>query len=231
MADDFTSGFLAGQSDNGNGFGGCSWWVVIIIFAMIFGWGGNGFGWGGNGGGQGSAVDGYVLNSDFAQVERKLDAVNNGICSLGYDQLAQMNGINTNIAALGMDMQAGFNAANIATLQGQNALSSQLAQCCCDNKSAIADVKYAMSMNTRDVMENDNANYRAISERLTAMEMARKDERIAEQAQRISALELASSQAVQNQYLINQLRPSPVPAWTVPAPYCYSNNSNNCGCM
>lgn len=224
MADDFTSGFLAGQSDNGGGFGSCSWWVVIIIFAMIFGWGGNGFA------GGGGAMNGYVLTSDFANIERKLDGVNNGICSLGYDQLAQMNGINSNIAGLGMQMQSGFNAANIATLQGQNALSSQLAQCCCDNRAATADLKYSMSMNTRDVLENDNANYRALNERLTQMEIARKDERIAEQTQRINALELAASQSMQNQYLINQLRPSPVPAWTVPAPYCYQQ-SNCGGCM
>ncbi|MBQ0067365.1 MAG: hypothetical protein KBS60_04170 [Phascolarctobacterium sp.] len=191
---------------------------------MIFGWGGNGFA--GNGGG---AMNGYVLTSDFANIERKLDGVNNGICSLGYDQLAQMNGINSNIAGLGMQMQSGFNAANIATLQGQNALSAQLAQCCCDNRAATADLKYSMSMNTRDIVDNDNANYRAINERLTQMEMARKDERIAEQTQRINALELAASQSMQNQYLINQLRPAPVPAWTVPAPYCYQQ-SNNCGC-
>ena len=67
-----------------SGFGGFGWggdgaWLIILflIFA-VFGWGGNG--WGNNAGNSGGVVDGYVLASDFANIERKLDAVNNGIC-------------------------------------------------------------------------------------------------------------------------------------------------------
>lgn len=61
------------------GFGGDGAWWIIILFLFVFcGWGNNG--WGNNGNNSGGVVDGYVLTSDFANIERKLDAVNNGIC-------------------------------------------------------------------------------------------------------------------------------------------------------
>ena len=55
------------------GFGGENGWWVILFIILMFGWGRNGYG------NNGGVVDGYVLTSDFASVERKLDAVNNGI--------------------------------------------------------------------------------------------------------------------------------------------------------
>ena len=75
------TGYLAGQSDNNNGmFGGDgSWWLIILfLFALC-----NGGGWGLNGGG-GGATSGYVLTSDFANIERKLDGINNGICDATF---------------------------------------------------------------------------------------------------------------------------------------------------
>lgn len=69
-------------NDGGFGWGGGSgiWLIVLfLIFAVCGGWGNNGFG-GNNAGNGAGVVDGYVLTSDFANIERKLDAVNNGIC-------------------------------------------------------------------------------------------------------------------------------------------------------
>ena len=71
--------------NNGMGWGGdwATWIIVFLIFGM-FGWGGNGWG-GGFGGGNGAGVvDGYVLASDFSNIERKIDGVNNGICDGFY---------------------------------------------------------------------------------------------------------------------------------------------------
>lgn len=136
----FMSGFYAGRDANNNdGFGGngFGWiWILLIFAVFAGGWGGFGFG-GGMGGAQGAAQN-YVLSSDFATLqrqlsdgfgseERKLDSISNGICSLGYDQLAQMNGINTNILT-----QA--NAGQMAMMQGFNGLTSQIADCCCQNR-------------------------------------------------------------------------------------------------
>ena len=67
------------------GFGGDGAWWIIILFLFVFcGWGGNG--WGNNAGNSGGVVDGYVLTSDFANVERKIDSVNQGLCD-GFYQL------------------------------------------------------------------------------------------------------------------------------------------------
>lgn len=220
---------------NGNGFfGGDGWWV-IIIFALIFGWGGNGFG--GFGGGNG-AIQNYVLGSDFATIQRQLsdgfggvekglDTIRNGLCDGFYTEAQLVNSVNTNI------------------LQSTNAIQSQLAQCCCDNKSAIADVNYNMAMNTnatqraisdgfcqtnfnaqtntRDIVDSQNANTRAILDKLSQMEANAKDEKIAELTAMNSDLRFQASQVAQNQYLVGQLRPCPIPAYQVANPYC------NCG--
>lgn len=113
----------------GNGDG--AWWIIILFLFAFCGWGGYGYGAnGGFGGGTTSVYEGYVLGNDmsmlsrqvsdgFATQERKLDSISNGICSLGYDQLAQMNGINSNIMG------------GVNTLQGAiNGVGSQLASCC-----------------------------------------------------------------------------------------------------
>lgn len=132
-----------GFQGNGNGSflgaNGIGDLAALIIVAGLFGWGGYGNGgWGGYGGGQSTSVyEGYVLNNDFSQLskqisdtynmtDRKFEGLANGMCSMGYETQGLINGVNTNI------------------MQGTNAIQSQLAQCCCDNKSAIADVKYTI---------------------------------------------------------------------------------------
>ena len=72
----------ANTSGSGNGFGwggDGAWWIIILFLFVFCGWGGNG--WGNNGGNGGGVVDGYVLTSDFANVERKIDSVNDGLCN------------------------------------------------------------------------------------------------------------------------------------------------------
>ena len=77
-------------------------------------------------------------------------------------------------------------------------------------------------------MDNDNANFRAISDRLTASELARKDETIATQREIISNLNLATSQQNLKADLINELKPCPTPAYVVENPYSY-NGQTCCG--
>ncbi len=115
--DDFATGYLAGQdggNNNGGFFGNEGLWAVIIL-AIIFGWGnyGNGRNGGDNGmasyipylvgtgaTGQGGADTRAALSEGFYQQDtsRSLAGIQSGICSLGYDQLAQINGINAAIA-------------------------------------------------------------------------------------------------------------------------------------
>ena len=223
---------LSGQnSRNGDGlFGGNGAYWIIILFLFVFcGWGGNG--WSGNRGGQGTAMDGYVLTSDFANIERKIDGVNNGLCDGFYAQAQLINGTQ-------MQMANGFAQAELSRSNQQAALmqmlytmSANAADCCCKTQTAIQGVNYNIATqacdtrNTiqtgiRDVIENQNANARAVLDALTAQRIEAKDEKIAAQNQTIFGLQLAASQAAQNQYLVQAIRPCPNPAYIVANPYC-----------
>lgn len=227
---------IAAVTSGNDGFmgGNGAWWIIILfLFAFCGGWGNNG------GFGNGSGVtDGYVLTSDFANIERKLDGVNNGLCDGFYAQSQLINGVNTNILSQG-------NANNVAMLQGFNSLGTQLSDCCCQNRtealqsanatqrlieSGFSAAQYQRAADTcaiktevangsRDIIEAGHADARAILEKLNTQELEAKNERISELNQKINTLELAASQAVQNNTLIGALRPSPIPAYTVANPY------------
>lgn len=97
------------------GFGGDGAWWIIILFLFVFcGWGGNGWG---NNGNSGGVVDGYVLTSDFANVERKIDSVNQGLCDGFYQQAeVAVNGViplGSLIRRYGCDISLNGNAVNI----------------------------------------------------------------------------------------------------------------------
>lgn len=238
MADDFMSGFLAGQGDGnsnrGGMFGGDGWWA-IIIFALIFGWGNGGWGGNGNGSNGGGVVDGYVLTSDFANIERKLDGVNNGICDGFY---AMNTGMLNGFAGVTQAVTSGFSTAELSRANQQAALMQQLNamqrsadNCCCENRQAIAQVRYDMATqacdtrNTiqnvaRDITDNQNAGTREILNFLT-------NSRLRDLEAENSTLKLAASQAAQNNYLVNALRPAPIPAYRVQNPYSY--DANGCG--
>lgn len=244
--------------NNGNdgGFGdGNGWWVLIILFAIFGGWGNGGYGM--NAGGYGSGtqfVEAAVQRGfDTQTVINKLDGINSGICSLGYDQLAQMNGINNNIMQASFGLQNSINQVDVNAMQNANAISAQLAACCCENRQGQADIKYAMASDTcaittainqaaQNIMQNDNANYRQLHDENIALQMAQKNEQIQNQAARIAQLELQASQAQQNNYLVDTLRPCPQPAYITCNPFtgtinpygnngsCGYNNNNGCGC-
>ena len=225
------------NSSNGNGFGwggDGAWWIVLfLIFAAFGGWG-NGFGFGGGNNG-GGVVDGYVLASDFANIERKMDLINGGLCDGFY--------------AVNNSLLTGFGNAELSRCNQQAALMQQLnnmamqsANCCCETREAIQGVNYnlatqacdtrnQMQNSTRDIIDAMNCGFRSIDQRLTAQELAAKDAKIAEQNQRLFAAELAASQAAQNNYLVSTLRPSPNPAYVVANPYCCNSGySYNYGC-
>ena len=252
------TGNAGNNCNNGWGENG-AWWIILFL---IFGWGRNGYGsFGGNSGG---AADNYVLASDFAQVDRKLDTISNGIC----DSTFALNNTMTNgFAATQQTLCQGFSGINQAintngyeTRLGINGLTAELANCCCDLKQQISDcccqtqrsldgINYNMAMNasniqqtlcnnTRDIIDNQNANYRALHDEIVANRIEDKNAQIAAQQNEINALRLKASQEAQNAYLINQLKPCPDPAYIVPNPNCCYNygvtgfgyNNCNCGC-
>ena len=241
MNSEYSLSYIAAASGNrqNDGFFGCngaSWLIVLFLFVFC-GWGGN---WGGGNrtGGQGTVMDGYVLTSDFANIERKIDGVNSGLCDGFYAQAQLINGTQ-------MQMANGFSQAELSRSNQQAALmqmlytmSAQQADYCCKTQTAIQGVNYNLATqacetrNTiqtgiRDVIENQNANARAVLDALTAQRIEAKDEKIAAQNQQIFGLQLAASQAAQNSYLVQTLRPCPTPAYVVANPYCC--NQQLCG--
>lgn len=218
-----------GGAGTGSGFfNGDGIWAIILL-AIIFGWG-NG-GWGSNRQ-AGGVTDGYVLASDFSNIERKIDNVNSGICDGFY--------------AMNTGMLNGFagvtNAITTGGYETRNAisdLSAQLAGCCCENRLAQKDTQFAIAGQTsaiqqslctgfRDVIENQNATYRALHDELVANRIEDKNAQIAAQQNEINALRLRASQTEQNTFLISQLKPSPIPAYQVANPYCCQGIST-CG--
>lgn len=223
-------------NSGGFGFGGDgSWWLIVLFLFAFCGWGGNG--WGNNAGNSGGVVDGYVLTSDFANVERKIDSVNQGLCDGFYQQAQLVSG--ANMAMANGFAQAELSRANqqAALMQQLNAMQMQAANCCCENRAAIAQARYDMAAQacdtrntvqnaTRDIIDNANSNSRAILDFLTQSKM--RDLESANQE-----LRLAASQAAQNNYLISQLRPCPTPAYITCNPWSgssYGGCGTGCGC-
>ena len=224
---------------NNDGFGdGNGWWVIIFLIFAFGGFGRNGFGggFGGNGGGIG---ENYVLATDFATIERKLDAVNAGICDSTF---ALNNTVNNGFFGVQNALCQGFNGLNTALLQGNYALSSQLANCCCTVERGIDGINYNMAINTngiqqtlcnntRDIIENQNANYRALHDEIVANRIEDKNAQIVAQQNEINALRLAASQEKQNNYLVDQLAPKcPIPAFLTCNPYTGQTYTNGYGC-
>ena len=222
-----------GNGGFGWGDNGALWLIVLFLFIFAGGWG-NGFG--NNAGNSGGVVDGYVLTSDFANVERKIDSVNQGLCDGFYQQAQLVNG--TNMAMANGFAQAELSRSNqqAALMQQLTAMQMQAAECCCNQRADTAQLRYDMATQgcdtrntiqtaTRDIIDNANSNSRAILDFLTQSKL--QDLQSANQE-----LRLAASQAAQNNYLISQLRPTPIPAYQSCNPWAAGtyNGCGGCGC-
>ena len=238
---------LSGNTGNRNNdgmFGDNAWWIIVLL---LFGWGRNGFG-GGYGGNGGGVVDGYALQTDFATIERKLDSVNSGICDATF---ALNNNLNSGFFGVQNSLTQGFAGINTALLQGNYALNSAISNCCCDLKTQLADgfcsvgrgldginynnalqtstLQQTLCNNTRDIIENQNANYRALHDEIVANRIEDKNAQITAQQNEINALRLKASQEAQNAYLISQLGPKcPEPAYVVNGPTPVNFPTNCC---
>ena len=246
MLNNSTPFYMPVQPSNGNGNNGNGFWNgdgiwAVIIFALIFGWGGNGIG--GFGGGQGSAVN-YTLASDFATIQRQLsdgfnsinnalDTQNTGICNLGYTNLELTNQTN-------MNMMNGFNQ-----------VQAQLADCCCKTQQGIKDTQYAIATTgagiqsaikdcccdtEKQFMQTRYDNAQANCATLTAIDKL--GDRIIgymdnQNTQNLRdenfALKLAASQASQNNFIQNLVKPPINPCYVTQNPYCSCGNANPYG--
>lgn len=198
-SNDFATGYAVGRDSTNGGYGnggmfgnGNDWaWIVILL---LFGWGGRGFGGFGGGFGGGSCGSPCATQADLAAGFNN-SAVLSGINGIDSALCQGFNGINTAI------LQNGYN-----TQTSINGLSHQLADCCCATQRAIDSVKYENATNTcalqntiqnttRDILENANANSRAILDALNANYI-----RTLESEN--NSLKLSASQANQNAVLM-----------------------------
>lgn len=202
-------------SGNNDGWGNGSWlWFLVIIF-LCGGWNRGGL-FGGNGNG---ATDGYILTSDFANIERKIDSVNNGLCDGFYSQAQMINSLNNNISNVGYNLQNAIQGNTISGMQNTNAIQSQLAQCCCENEKLTMQSQFNLANESCATRQAIADSTRQILDALNTQEVNALKDRIAEQNQQINSLQLSASQSAQNNYLLSRLQPTPVPAY--PYSMCY----------
>lgn len=203
-------------------FGDGAWWIIILfLFCFNGGWGNNGF--------NGGADFGYQLDMQTLQNGQTAMAGNiaNGFYNLNTSLLTGFGNINT-------AMQQGFNSVVNGNLQNTYALSNQLnnmaatqAQCCCENKllteNKFAELNYNLATQacdgrrttadaTRSIIDNNNENTRSILDFLT-------QSKIDSLATENAVLKGQVSQYNQNAYLLEQLRPTPIPSYIVTSPY------------
>ena len=177
---------------NNGGFGGFGddWIGLIVILVLLGGWGNGGFGFGGFGG-----------NGGYSEVQRGFDhnSVINKLDGLTY-------GLSDSTYALTGALNSGFNSVQQTLCQGFNGLSREVADCCCQTQGAIKDVRYDLATQacdtrnliqstTRDIIDGQNANTRAILDFLTT-------DKIASLQAENQSLKLAASQSNQNAVLM-----------------------------
>ena len=260
----------------GNGFGGDGFWLIILFILLGNGaWGMGGFG--GEGGLYPWLNNSQNINGGFRDqmLSTQINGIQNGITS-GFGDVqtalcggfagvnASINGAQNAITSQMYanqiaDLERSF-AAQTANTAGMTALQAQLAQCCCDNRAATADLKYtvatencadrtAAAQNTRDIIDAQTRGTQAILDKLCALELDGVKGQLA-QAQRenlglqnqLNMASFAASQAAQNTFiqqgfsdevdaLYNRLKNCPV--GTTPV---YGNQpiftcgGNGCGC-
>lgn len=264
---------VVGNNGN-NGFGDMNsgWWLILLFLIFGNGWG-NGFGGGYGNGGAGSLYpwmnqtetinDGFrdqMLQSGITSIRDGIGNLSTQLCNCCGDmQMAVANGFsNAEIAANGRqmaNMQTAF-AGQTAMAQGFNALQSQLADCCCENRlascqtqniiqSEASTTRFADLNNTRDIIQSQTNGTQAILDKLCQLELDAKNDKITDLERQLTMANLSASQTAQNAFiqkgfsdevdaLYNRLSNCPVPTTPVygrtPIFTCNSNSGCGCGC-
>lgn len=254
QTNDFGVGYALGRDSVDNRYGNSmfggdwSWWIIILL---IFGWGNGGYGFGGNNGG--GNVLGYELGkvattndvaSGFASSAtlNSLNDIKLGQAGIQQTLCQGFSGVNQTVerglSTMGYNMATGFHGVDnaICTLgyqqaQGFNSIGHQISDCCCSTQRAIDSVKYENCKNTADIIRAGQDNTRAILDYLSA-------EKISSLQAENAGLKAQISNDRQSAYLLNELKPCPIPAYITcnpSAPYGLGygvgfNTGCGCGC-
>ena len=199
-------------------FGDNGWWIILLF--LFAGWGRGFGGFGGGGYEVAPATQADVRAAvDQQTLISKLDQQTYGLADSTYALSNAItngfHGVDTAICTLGYNMQGGFNA-----------LGHQISDCCCETGRAIergfAETNYNLATQACDTRRAIEDSTRSILDFLT-------QDKIATLAAENQSLKFAASQAAQNAYLVGELRPAPIPAYTVANPYCCNSYVNPCG--
>lgn len=186
--------------------------------------------------------------------------IQNSLCSGFAGVTASVNGAQNAIAQQMYgntiaDLERSF-AAQTATAHGMNAIQTQLAQCCCENRAATADLKYTIAseecatranstQNAQSILNAINGGIQSIKDQLCQDKIDAKNDEIATLRQSLAMKDLAASQTAQNAFiaqgfsnevdaLYNRLNSCPVPTTPVygrtPIFTCNQNSGCGCGC-
>lgn len=241
---------MGNNGNNGWGNDGGGLWAIILIIALCGGFGRNGGGIFGNGGGSSettAALDASLQRGfDTQGIISKLDGINNGICSLGYDQLSQMNGISNTVRDTGNSLQQSLQNLMVALMQQGFAQSTQAQQCCCNIENLLQQANYnrqadtcaittAIQQAAQSIMQNDNCNYRSLHDEQVAAQMAAKDDRIAQLTSALNRCDNRADNAEQTAQIMNFLNPPTVRAIPGGMPFfgpwmSWGWGGNQCGC-
>ena len=258
------------RGGNGDGFGGGfgnDWgWIILLLLFANGGWG-NGFG-GGVGGGNEIypwmnqvevTNDGFrdqMINGNVTAIRDAIGNLSTQLCNCCGDmQMALANGFAGVEQGANARQMANMNqmfANQTAMMQGFNAIQSQFADCCCENRLANCQTqniiqnegnmtRFADANNTRDLLTNQTANTQAILDKLCQLELDGKNDKIADLERQLTLANLRESQTAQNSFiqqgfnneidaLYNRLSSCPVPSVPVYGKTNIFSCNNGCGC-
>ena len=205
-------------------------YLVWMFMARSFnGWG---EGYGPGMAGVATAAGQYATQADIQRafdtntITQKLDGITNGLSDGFYavntSNLQGFNGIQR-------DLCAGFNSVNNGI--AENRFAAQ--QCCCETQKGLLENRYASEKNTLEITNAIHAEGEATRALINANTMQELRDRLEARDRDILARDFQLSQLAQNQYLVNTIKPCPIPAYLTCSPYAsvpVSAPAPTCGC-
>lgn len=232
-----------GGYNDGFGFGGGNaWWIIILL---LFGWGNRN---NGNSGGSQDWIPYMMSNNTNSDVQRGFDqaaltsgltnistGMCNGFAGVNQNLCSGFAGVNATVNNAASSAEISNNARQMANMQQlfglQTGLSNQLnnismaqQNCCCENRAAIADVKYAIATencadraavsdgvrdimaqqtaNTQALVNSTNAGFQGLMDKICQLELDAKNDKIADLQNKLTMANLAASQNAQTAAII-----------------------------
>lgn len=198
-----------------NGYGGGWFMWIIVLFALMGGWG-NGYGRNGAGLTQVEMQQGF----DTQSILRKLDGINNGLCDGFYAQNTTMlQGFN----GVQRDLCTGFSAINAGIAENRFAQQN----CCCEINRNIDAVRAENYKNTCEITNAIHAEGEATRALINHNVMQGLRDKLADKDRDLQSANFQLSQLSQTANIVGTLRPFPQPAYITCSPY--QSVSNYCG--